>query len=328
VVVEYDPAWPAMFAAEATAIRTACGEVLVGIEHVGSTSVPGLAAKPVIDIIAFLSSFEAGAAVAPAIEALGYQYRGEYGVPGRHYFSKPREGGPSTHHVHMYAARHADALRLIAFRDALRADDDLRDAYAAVKRQNARDYPGSSMLYTGAKSGFIDRIDRLIAGTPQEPIVVVDYDQAWPAQYTAEARRIQEALGEGIIGLEHVGSTSVPGLAARPIIDIMPLVESFEAAEALVAPFEMLGYHYFGEYGIPRRHYFHRPGYHVHLLEPDNTRATGHVAFRDYLRAHPDAARRYAQLRRELAERYRDDPNGYTGAKAEFVQAIIATARG
>ncbi len=328
VIVDYDPSWPAMFQAEAASIRTACGELLVAIEHVGSTSVPGLAAKPVIDIIAFLSSFEAGAAVVPAMEALGYEYRGQYGVPGRHYFSKPGGQAPSTHHVHMYAVGHADALRLISFRDAVRADDDLRDTYAAVKRQNARDYPGSSMLYTGAKSGFIDRIDRLIAGTPQEPIVVVDYDQAWPAQYAAEAARIRDALGAGLIGLDHIGSTAVPGLAARPIVDMMPLVASFEAAESLVPPMEMLGYHYFGEYGIPRRHYFNRPGYHVHMLEPGSAQATGHIAFRDYLRAHPETAAAYASLKRRLAALHRDDRDGYTDAKAEFVQSIIATARG
>jgi GrpB-like predicted nucleotidyltransferase (UPF0157 family) len=325
VVVEYDPRWPARYAAESARIRAACGDTLAGIEHVGSTAVPGLAAKPIIDIIVFLHSFEAGAAVVPGMEALGYEYRGEYGVPGRHYFrqTRPRR----SVHVHMYAAGHPDALRLIAFRDALRADDDLRDAYAALKRDNARTYPNSSMLYTGAKSGFIERVNRRIAGTPPEPVVVVDYDPAWPTLYGAEAARIREALGSGIAGIEHIGSTSVPGLAAKPIIDIMALVESFEAAEELVAPMEMLGYHYFGEYGIPRRHYFNRPGYHAHVLEPGSDQATGHLAFRDYLRAHPETSADYARLKRDLAARHRDDRDGYTDAKAEFIRATIATAR-
>lgn len=164
----------------------------------------------------------------------------------------------------------------------------------------------------------------------RDPVNIVEPDPRWPARFEASAAAIRAACGEHLVGLEHVGSTSVPGLAAKPIIDLMPVVARFEDGEACIAPIEALGYAYRGEYGIAGRHYFVRDGdgdrlrEHVHLLVAGSAEAEKHLLFRDYLRAHPDRARAYETLKRALALRHGGDREAYTDGKAAFVEATLA----
>lgn len=166
-----------------------------------------------------------------------------------------------------------------------------------------------------------------------EPVVVVEYDPGWPAAFRAERDRIAAALGGLAVEIQHMGSTAVPGLGAKPVIDIMLGLRSLDDVDACVAPMESLGYEYKGEYGIPGRHYFRlvrdgRRTHQVHTVVCDGDFWRRHLLFRDYLRAHPDEARRYYELKLELAERYRDDREGYTEAKSEFIEAAIERATG
>lgn len=161
---------------------------------------------------------------------------------------------------------------------------------------------------------------------------MVDYDPAWPARFEAERTRIETALREvgGVIAIEHVGSTAVPGLAAKPIIDIMIGVREVAVGERCIEPMEGLEYQYRGEAGIPGRHYFRKGSprsHHVHLVKHSSEFWQNHLLFRDYLRAHEDAAREYAALKRELAQRHRDDRVAYTDAKDPFVKAALENAR-
>ena len=165
VVVPYDPAWPALFAAEAARIRSALGAALpAAIEHVGSTAVPGLAAKPVLDL---LVGYPPGAPVAPYVAALvraGYVHRGEQGIPGREFF---RLGAVRTHHVHMAVQDGAFWREHLAFRDALRAEPARRDAYAALKRELARRFPHDRERYTDGKTAFVrEVVARALADAP------------------------------------------------------------------------------------------------------------------------------------------------------------------
>lgn len=162
-------------------------------------------------------------------------------------------------------------------------------------------------------------------------VTVIEYDPAWPLEFEREASRIRGALGENCLEVYHIGSTAVPGLAAKPIIDIMPVVYRLEAVDALSAGFEALGYEYLGEFGIPGRRYMRRGGdertHQVHVFSVlDTANITRHLAFRDYLRAHPDVCAEYAALKRALAGKYPFDIGAYCDGKEKFVKKHEAAA--
>lgn len=164
-------------------------------------------------------------------------------------------------------------------------------------------------------------------------IVIADYDPRWPAMFEEERARIIQAIGESLVDIQHVGSTSVPGLAAKPIIDLMPGLRSLGDTPRIVAGMESLGYRYIPEYEdqLPERRYFHLPAgsehwhrrlFHVHAVETTSDFWRRHLAFRDYLRGHPEACAEYATLKRRLASQYGTDREGYTEAKTEFITRI------
>jgi GrpB-like predicted nucleotidyltransferase (UPF0157 family) len=164
-------------------------------------------------------------------------------------------------------------------------------------------------------------------------IVVIDYDPNWPSLYEQEKDRIAAALGEGVVQIEHIGSTSVPGLAAKPIIDIAVGVADFEEARAYVPIIESLGYTYEPgfEADLPERRFFwkglpSRHTYHIHMAEPGSLEWIKPILFRDYLRAHPAEARQYQALKRKLALRYGSDMEAYVKGKTEFVRSILSKA--
>jgi GrpB-like predicted nucleotidyltransferase (UPF0157 family) len=156
-LVPYDPAWPGLYVAEAERLQesfTAAG--LVGLlEHTGSTAIPGLPAKPVLDI---LGGYPEGASVTAYIDALtraDYIHRGEQGIPGREFF---RRGNPRSYHLHLAAIDSAFWRDHLTFRDRLRADDSLRDAYAALKLDLAARFPQDRQAYIDAKAPFVKEI--------------------------------------------------------------------------------------------------------------------------------------------------------------------------
>ncbi|HEY5625147.1 MAG TPA: GrpB family protein [Dehalococcoidia bacterium] len=172
---------------------------------------------------------------------------------------------------------------------------------------------------------------------PSLPIVIADYDPRWAAMYADESARIQAAAGEWLLGIEHVGSTAVPGLAAKPIVDIMPGLQSLADTPHIVSAMEGLGYQYIPEYEdeLPERRYFvlpagrgyrHKRLFHIHAVETTSAFWRRHLAFRNYLRSHPDIAGEYAALKSRLAAEYGSDREGYTEAKTEFITRIESLA--
>jgi GrpB-like predicted nucleotidyltransferase (UPF0157 family) len=164
------------------------------------------------------------------------------------------------------------------------------------------------------------------------PITVrlVPYDGTWPLEFAAEADRIERACDELPIRLEHIGSTSIPGLAAKPVIDILAGRPSNVAGSAYVTAFKQIGYEHKGAYGIPGRNYFRKGTprtHHVHLFSWSSELWRDHLLFRDYLRAHPEIAREYETIKRELAIMYLQDKEQYTDAKGPFVRSIVRRAR-
>ncbi len=158
MVVPADPAWPERFQQEATGLaRILPG--LVFIHHIGSTAVPGLAAKPVIDIMPVIRDIEAVAAAEPQLAAMGYEALGEFGIVGRRYF---RKGGDlRSHHLHVYGLGHPDIERHLAFRDYLRADPAERDRYGGLKQRLAVQVAGDIERYMDGKDAYIKTTERL-----------------------------------------------------------------------------------------------------------------------------------------------------------------------
>ncbi len=156
------------------------------------------------------------------------------------------------------------------------------------------------------------------------------YDESWPQLFEQERRLLQAALGDRILAIEHVGSTAIPGIMAKPVLDIATAVEQFEAAFECVPIVEGLGYDYRGEYGIARRHYFIRgvPRTHqVHMVERGSETWRDFIVFRDRLRRDAELAKTYAELKMALAARYPEDRQAYTEAKAEFIREVNRRAR-
>jgi GrpB-like predicted nucleotidyltransferase (UPF0157 family) len=156
-------------------------------------------------------------------------------------------------------------------------------------------------------------------------VEVVEYDDAWPARFTAEADQIRAALGSELRRIDHVGSTSVPGLAAKSVVDIALSVESFDTLE--IAALEALGYRYISEYDelTPNRRYFSKPGYHVHAYEQEHEEFLDYVRFRDYLRTHDEDRDAYGELKLRLAHDH--ERAEYQEAKSPFVARLVEMLR-
>lgn len=159
-------------------------------------------------------------------------------------------------------------------------------------------------------------------------ITIQDYNPAWPRHFEEIRGPIASVLDGKVSAIEHVGSTAVPGLAAKPIIDLDVLLKDsadFPDVVALLAP---LGYQHQGDLGIAGREAFSIPPnsfpHHLYVCMPDSDEYRRHVAFRDYLRAHPDVAAEYSALKRDLAARCGTDRDEYTRAKSHFVLDILA----
>jgi GrpB-like predicted nucleotidyltransferase (UPF0157 family) len=170
-----------------------------------------------------------------------------------------------------------------------------------------------------------------------DEVEIVGYDPRWPDLFVAEASRLRNVLpSDAFIAIEHAGSTAIPGVAAKPIIDIFVAVPSIaDAKRTLIEPIKAIGYVYWEDNPNPERMFFvkgmppfgARRTHHVHLCEPSTEHWSRPLLFRDYLRQHPDQARAYAELKHDLAERFRDDREGYTAAKEAFVLDIVVKAR-
>ncbi|MDX9954721.1 MAG: GrpB family protein [Anaerolineae bacterium] len=169
-------------------------------------------------------------------------------------------------------------------------------------------------------------------GTAGGHVEIVPYSAAWPQLFESEAQRIQAACGDLLPVIEHIGSTAIPGMSAKPILDIMPGLRTHADGLRTIEPLKRLGYDYHGENGIPGRYYFvlryeQRSIIHVHIFEIGVENWERHLLFRDTLRAYPELAAEYAALKQDLAVRFREDREGYTDAKSDFIHSVVQQAR-
>ena len=171
----------------------------------------------------------------------------------------------------------------------------------------------------------------LMSDTPKvRTIVVVPYDPNWPPQFEAAAAALRPVFGDNLIELHHIGSTSVPGLAAKPTLDLLGVVNSLALVTETRSAFESLGFQARGAYGIEGREFFVKgapnPTHHLHVYEVGHVEILKHLAFRDYLRAHPEAAVEYAALKSRLAALYKLDPVSYQDGKSDWIRRVVQQA--
>ncbi|MCR5005867.1 MAG: GrpB family protein [Clostridiales bacterium] len=161
-------------------------------------------------------------------------------------------------------------------------------------------------------------------------VVVVPYDEQWKLDFLQIKAELSDALGQLAIGIEHVGSTSVQGLSAKPIIDIDVIIKDNTALENVVSALGEIGYRHEGNLGIVGREAFKYDGkehlrkHHLYVCPKDSPELKRHIAFRDYLRTHPEAAREYSRIKEEGAKKYPDDIEKYIEYKAPFIERIYA----
>lgn len=158
-------------------------------------------------------------------------------------------------------------------------------------------------------------------------VEVVSHKDDWTRKFLVEKEKLEEKVGGMVVKIFHIGSTSVENLKAKPIIDILLLVEDINKLDNYRDKFEALGYEVMGEYGIKDRR-FYRKGkekrtYHIHAFQYDNLKEIErHLLFRDYLRAHEDIKKEYGNLKEKLAEKYPEDIDSYCDGKDKYVKKI------
>ena len=163
-------------------------------------------------------------------------------------------------------------------------------------------------------------------------VQVVPHDSTWIVQFEAEAAQIADALAENAVSIHHVGSTAIPGMHAKPVIDLLVEVHDIAQVDEKNSAMEALGYKAMGEFGLPGRRYFHKANsagvgtHHVHAFEADSGEVARHLAFRDYLIAHPEDAKEYGELKSRLARDHPDDIEAYMDGKDPFIKDMEAKA--
>lgn len=175
-------------------------------------------------------------------------------------------------------------------------------------------------------NGKVTTVNRSLA----RPVIIAPYDREWVTKYEGEKLRIQVAMGAHIKGIEHIGSTAIPGLPAKPIIDILGGITSLIDAPSFIPHLEEIGYCYIPEYEaqLPQRRYLTlaEAGYeviHLHIVEITSQFWRDHLVFRDRLRSNNGLRDAYGSLKTELAIKYGNDRVGYTNAKVEFIHKVL-----
>jgi len=180
----------------------------------------------------------------------------------------------------------------------------------------------------GGEEGRTGVPEALTAG---QPVRIAIYDPRWASMFEEARSEIMGRCGALVVAVEHVGSTSVPGLAAKPIIDILAAVERLDDAQALIEPLAAIGFEFVPKNDFPGRRFFRRGlrgagTHHLHVVERGGWEWRRHLLFRDHLRAHPETAADYERLKRELAARHGPDRGAYTDAKTPFIESVVERA--
>jgi GrpB-like predicted nucleotidyltransferase (UPF0157 family) len=159
-------------------------------------------------------------------------------------------------------------------------------------------------------------------------VEVILHDPKWQEAFEAESKHVVDALDENVIAIHHIGSTAIPGIYAKPIIDLLVEVKDIIKVDEQSSVMESLGYEVMGEFGIPDRRYFRKNSkegvrtHHIHAFEVGSEQVERHLAFRDYMIAHTEDAQRYSELKRKLAREHPTNIDRYMDGKDEFIKEM------
>ena len=159
-------------------------------------------------------------------------------------------------------------------------------------------------------------------------VEVVPHNPRWRDAFEAEAKQVAAALGENVVAIHHIGSTAIPDIYAKPVVDLLVEVRDITEVDGRSAAMESLVYEVMGEYGIPGRRYFRKDNpegirtHNLHAFEAGSAEVERHLAFRDYMIAHPVDAQRYSELKRRLAEEHPQSMDGYRDGKDGFIKEM------
>lgn len=333
---EFNPEWLIMFRNAATEIKSILQENCLEIHHIGSTAIPNICAKPIIDVLPIVKNISLVDSLNHKFEALGYVCMGEYGIPGRRYYWKSKI--KRTHNIHLFEQGSPEILRHISFREFMLAHDDYAQAYSLIKQGLAEFFSHDIENYVNGKASFIQMIDYKTgtAGASQlkaeDNIVIEPYNFAWPKLAEAEIKVIKIVTKQlPHLSIEHVGSTAVPELSSKSIIDIFITLKSIKEADQWIRPLETLGYVFWNEnpdkthlrffkgmppFGIKRTH-------HVHIVEATNDTVEHRILFRDILRRDQKTRLEYESLKLKLSQSHLTDREVYTDMKGEFIEKVL-----
>jgi GrpB-like predicted nucleotidyltransferase (UPF0157 family) len=168
-------------------------------------------------------------------------------------------------------------------------------------------------------------------GLNRKSVELIPHKKEWKTLYEQEEKLLRLAVGDFLIAIEHIGSTAIPQIVAKPIIDIMIGVPGLATLEKCLLPLEKIGYEYRGEQGITGRPFFRKgtptvSTHHLSVVQYDGEIWSKHLLFRDYLREHTEAARKYNELKKDLAIKFKDNREAYTNGKTEFVEEVLRAA--
>jgi GrpB-like predicted nucleotidyltransferase (UPF0157 family) len=335
-LVEYNPEWPKLFADAASEIRSILKENCIDIYHVGSTAIPNIYAKPIIDVLPVVKDIGLLDSLNSKFEALGYVCMGEYGIPSRRFYWRSK--AHRTHNVHLFEQSSPEINRHLAFKDYMIDHREYAQAYSLIKRCLAAAFPNDIENYVNGKSSFVQMIDyKTGAARPkqlnaEDSIIIQPYNPAWPKLAEAEINTIKATVEQlSYVSIEHVGSTAVLDLSSKPIIDIFIAVQSIEEAAQWVKPLETLGYVFWDENpdkahlrffkGMPP--FGEKRTHHVHIVEASSHSMEHRILFRDILRSDNKIKGEYEALKLRLSQSHIDDREVYTDKKGSFIESVL-----
>lgn len=335
-LIAHNPKWAESFADEANVIKTILKENCVHVHHIGSTAIPNIYAKPIIDILPVVKNIHLIDSLTPEFEKLGYSCMGEYGIPGRRFYWKSKT--KRTHHLHLFEQGSKEILRHVAFKDFMLTHPNYAQAYSLIKQCLAEVFSDNIENYVNGKSSFVQMMDYKTGNAKpaqlaaDDPIIIQPYNFAWPKLAAAEIKTIKEITrGLPYVSIEHLGSTAVPKLSSKPIIDIFIVLPSIEEAMQWIAPLETLGYVFWHDnpdslhlrffkgmppFGTARTH-------HVHIISADNNTIEHRILFRDILRLDEKIRGEYESLKIKLSQAHATDRERYTDEKGMFIEKVL-----
>lgn len=331
----YNSEWPQLFREEAAKLQAILKDNCVQIHHIGSTAIPGIYAKPIIDILPVVKDLALVDKLADEFEKLDYIVMGEYGIPGRRFYWKSKT--KRSHHIHLFEQGSPEILRHVMFKDFLINHPDYAQAYSQIKQSLAKVFFDDIESYVNGKSSFVQMIDYKNGQTPvgqlnaEDNISIEPYNPAWLQLAEAEITAIKLIAKLPYARLEHIGSTAVPQLASKPIIDIFIELNTIEEASQWIKPLEVLGYVFWDENpdkshlrffkGMPP--YGRKRTHHVHIVSAESHNLEPRVLFKEILKKNQEIRLQYESLKLELAGLYPSDREAYTDKKGKFIGDVL-----